>query len=220
MTAAPDRGDLPDVDIEEVQKNFWLLYDYLRREARSAINSSSRASTNSTMLVEDLLCEFRRVQSGGPDSSDWGGFNPKSRCQFLSLARERFRKLLRERKCQEAILETVGIDALADPAGWRVCVDLVRRKKKIEGISPADIEHAIGQLEPQTGELLWKIIIAGRTIRDLREEEQLTDRQTAEIYETIEAGYSNLVKILQNRNQAIESVTAACEADVPAVRDP
>ncbi|MGV2340700.1 MAG UNVERIFIED_CONTAM: hypothetical protein LVR18_44200 [Planctomycetaceae bacterium] len=99
-------------------------------------------------------------------------------------------------------------------------VDVVQGKKKIEGISPADIEHAIGQLEPQMGELLWKIIIAGRTIRDLREEEQLTDRQTAEIYETIEAGYSNLVKISQNRNWAIESVTAACEADVPLVRDP
>lgn len=219
MTAAPDRGDLSHVDIEEVQRIFWLLYDDLRREARSAINSSSRASTSSTMVVEDLLREFH-VQSGRPDSSDWGAFNRESRLQFLELARERFRKLLRERKCQAAILETVGIDALADPAGWRVCVDLVRRKKKIEGISPADIEHAIGQLEPQTRELLWKIIIAGGTIRDLREEEQLTDRQTAEIYETIEAGYSNLVKILQNRNRAIESVTEACEADVPLVRDP
>lgn len=219
MTAAPDRGDFSDVDIEEVQRIFWLLYDDLRREARSAINSSSRASTNSTMLVEELFREFR-VQTGGPDSSDWGVFNRESRRQFLSLARERFRKLLCERKRQEAILRTVGVDALADPAGWRVLVDLVRRKKKIEGISPADIEHAIGQLEPQTGELLWKIIIAGRTIRDLIEEEQLTDRQTAEIYETIEAGYSNLVKILQNRNRAIESVTAAWEADVPLECDP
>jgi hypothetical protein len=39
MTAAPDRGDLSDVDsdvnIEEVQSIFWLLYDDLRRDARS-----------------------------------------------------------------------------------------------------------------------------------------------------------------------------------------